>query len=426
MQKNKRKAWSVSSKLSIIGRVRSGAETPAKICQELHIPESTLRSWLKDEDKIRQFADIVRFSGLVPRKRARLANDHKLDTLMYRWYVRQQRTSGVAPTASALVSEAERRDRRLNGEASTFRASSGWVFRFFRRHGIGKKNSVARLCSRDDVVEAADDHYPAMLKTLMHEEGYMPEQIYNGSVTIVDYKTMPGGDEMLPSCLRGKGSRCTLLLCTNKTGSHKLKPLCIGNLRTPPSLRCTDWKTMPAAYADSADAHMTPGIFASWFRDQFVPSVRQYLRSNNVPERALLLLRRSPTSLDTETLSSPDGLIKASFLPDHLTQPLDRGIVAYFRKIFRQNLLADIIASKRPVMDFLKEISINDFLCSAALAWDRVGASTIDGCWMRALGDAFVVDSGSLSSDNDGNHDNDVGAKCDVFDGFTSCRRSRL
>ena len=54
----KRKAWSVYEKLGVVDRVKKG-ETRTKICKELSLSESTMRGWLKDETKLRDFVDTV-------------------------------------------------------------------------------------------------------------------------------------------------------------------------------------------------------------------------------------------------------------------------------------------------------------------------------------------------------------------------------
>ena len=54
----KRKAYSVQDKIAIIQRIRNG-ETRTKVIKETGVPESTLRGWLKDEDKLKDFCDAV-------------------------------------------------------------------------------------------------------------------------------------------------------------------------------------------------------------------------------------------------------------------------------------------------------------------------------------------------------------------------------
>ena len=50
----KRKAYTVREKLDLVIRIRKG-ESQCKVSREMHVPESTLRGWLKDEVKLQEF-----------------------------------------------------------------------------------------------------------------------------------------------------------------------------------------------------------------------------------------------------------------------------------------------------------------------------------------------------------------------------------
>ena len=55
---SKRKAYSVEVKLSAISRVRGG-ESQTKVSLDLSVAQSTLRGWLKEETKLREFVHSV-------------------------------------------------------------------------------------------------------------------------------------------------------------------------------------------------------------------------------------------------------------------------------------------------------------------------------------------------------------------------------
>jgi hypothetical protein len=73
--------------------------------------------------------------------------------------------------------------------------------------------------------------------------GYLPEQIYNADETGIYYKMLPDKTLAVKSDQRRKEGfkaikdRLTILFTVNKTGSHKLKPLCIGKSRAPRKAR---------------------------------------------------------------------------------------------------------------------------------------------------------------------------------------------
>ena len=50
----KRKAYTVCKKLDLVIRLRK-SESQCKVSREMRVPESTLRGWLKDEVKLREF-----------------------------------------------------------------------------------------------------------------------------------------------------------------------------------------------------------------------------------------------------------------------------------------------------------------------------------------------------------------------------------
>ena len=86
---SKRKAYSVRDRLAAIDRIKSG-ESQANVEREIGTVSSTLRGWLKEETKLREFVHSVDENGGLARKRARAAKDCDLNTAMYEWFVRQQ------------------------------------------------------------------------------------------------------------------------------------------------------------------------------------------------------------------------------------------------------------------------------------------------------------------------------------------------
>ena len=69
--KRKHASHNVQQKLDVIERIRKG-ETRTKVSRELGVPDSTIRRWVKDENKFRAFLDQLDEGGLR-RKRARTA-----------------------------------------------------------------------------------------------------------------------------------------------------------------------------------------------------------------------------------------------------------------------------------------------------------------------------------------------------------------
>jgi len=138
------------------------------------------------------------------------------------------------------------------------------------------------------------------------------------------------------------------------------------------------------------------------------------------------LLDNCPAHPPAETLKTRDGLIKVAYLPKNTTsliQPLDQGIIATFKKNYRRELVSNIVSSEMPVTDFLKGMTIKDFIYTGATAWNAIARSTIEGCWMRGLSYAFSnsevneVD-GASNAGNESSH-SDVESEND-FEGFSA------
>ena len=59
----KRKAYLLEEKLKYVQRIKN-CESQAKIVKETGIPESTLRGWKKDEDKLKEYIHTMEEPGL--------------------------------------------------------------------------------------------------------------------------------------------------------------------------------------------------------------------------------------------------------------------------------------------------------------------------------------------------------------------------
>lgn len=98
-QSRKRKAYSITEKLGVVDRIRSG-ETQVKVSRELGIADSTLRGWLKDEEKLREACSAMDDCG-QKRKRARTAQDPQLEKAVFTWF-NQARSEGV-PISGPII-----------------------------------------------------------------------------------------------------------------------------------------------------------------------------------------------------------------------------------------------------------------------------------------------------------------------------------
>ncbi|KFP69796.1 Tigger transposable element-derived protein 5, partial [Acanthisitta chloris] len=194
----------------------------------------------------------------------------------------------------------------------------------------------------------------------------------------------------------------------------KLKPLVVGGLRDPPSLRHHNQEKFPACYRYSPEAKLGPALLRAWFFEDFVPGVKRYLRRSCLQQKAVLLLSSSPPRSgvvheDSPPLQTPDGSIRALFLSkgpsgsgagSRIPAPLEQGVVSAFKQLYKRELLRLAVScaagsggSGGP-MDFVRSFLLKDMLYLAGLSWDLIPPGSIEKCWLLGLRAAFEPQPG--------------------------------
>ncbi|XP_072458923.1 tigger transposable element-derived protein 5 [Notamacropus eugenii] len=441
-----RKAYSIKDKLQAIERVKGG-ERQASVCRDFGVPGGTLRGWLKDEPKLRWFLDQLGGEVGTQRKKMRLANEEEIDRAVYTWFL-TLRQHGIPLSGPIIQAQAEAFARQIYGPECTFKASHGWFWRWQKRHGISSQRiygeaeppppapasapSLPTVKAEPDLV-GTGDHPSPMPPPAPTDGGYGDEQIYNANVTGLYWKllpeqaTPPGEGDLGSGGQRWRGDRVTVLLAANLTGSHKLKPLVIGQLPDPPSLRHHNQEKFPASYRYSPDAWLSATLLRGWFFEEFVPGVRRYLRRSCLQQKAVLLVNHhpgprppgprppspekgeeagkrqraagglgpGPALCHPEELQTPDGAVRVLFLSKSsargkIPAPLEQGVVSAFKQLYKRELLrlAVSCAGGSP-LDFVRSFMLKDMLYLAGLSWDLVQAGSIERCWLLGLRAAF-------------------------------------
>ena len=385
--------------------------------------ESTVRGWKKDEEKLRSMVQDLEEDTGLKRKRARLAQDTQLDAAVHQWFV-QARAEGSPISGPLIQGQATKFNEALNGKETSFVASTGWLHRFKDRHGISQVSIAGEVRSAD--TEAAQS-YPEKLREIIEEGGYTQEQIYNCDETGLCYKMLPNktlamkNDPHKHEGFKKIKDRVTLLFCVNKTGSHKVRPLCIGKSQNPRCFYHINRSTLPFSYDASKNAWMTSSIFERWFHKEFVPAVRKHLRQQRLETKALLLLDNCPAHPPAENLVSRCGKIRVSYLPKNTTskiQPLDQGIISTFKMLYRRELMKKIVNADGPIQDSLKAINVKEMIHLSGQSWDGVKPASIEKCWMKGLGPAFVVPEEATVDNHGANDDSDDDEE--EFEGFSA------
>ncbi|XP_055380074.1 jerky protein homolog-like [Condylostylus longicornis] len=231
-----------------------------------------------------------------------------------------------------------------------------------------------------------------MLLEKMEKEELTKDQLYNVDETGLFYKNLPEKTYVLSSEKNAPGiksykQRITVLLGTNATGSHKLKPLIIGKAANP---RCFKNFQLPLEYNHSKNAWMTTDIFKKWFHHSFVPQVKKFLASKNIAQKAILLLDNAPSHPPAEQLISEDGKIFVLYMPPNVTpliQPMDQNVIRITKLNYRACLLSSILSTTNnsDIITAIKNINLKEVVINLTAAWNKIDKEMILKCWKNIL-----------------------------------------
>ena len=135
---------------------------------------------------------------------------------------------------------------------------------------------------------------------MIHDGGYVPDQIFNADETGLYWKKMPTRTYIAKTqktCGGFKVSkdRLTLLLCSNASGDRVLKPLLINRALIPRAMKGKNLKQLPVHWMANKKAWMTADLFTEWFKKCFVPEVRKYMEKKGFDFKVLLLVYNVPS-----------------------------------------------------------------------------------------------------------------------------------
>ncbi|CAF3381248.1 unnamed protein product [Rotaria sp. Silwood1] len=304
----------------------------------------------------------------------------RINESVYEWFA-LQRAKKIPMSGPILQAYARRIAQELD-DASTFKASNGWLERFRTRYNINFRVISGEGASVDQNIT---DDWKLRLLTIL--QNYNPADIYNCDETGLFYKLMPDRSLVInkDDCIGKKKSkeRLTILLCANWLGTHKIKPMVIGKSARPRCFKNLDLKKLPVVWHSNRTAWMNSKIFTNWLHEFDLMMEKQ--------KRQVLLF------LDNAPVHPPDITLK--FFPSNSTaliQPMDQGIIRTFKAHYRRQLVQHIIANA-DVAYTADDIVITalDAICWIDLAWKSITESTIQNTFKRA---GFQVPSGESDS----------------------------
>lgn len=387
-EKRKKVVLSIQDKLELIKKIQNGS-SKKQMSLQYGIGESTVRDILKQKDKLMEFASASdNRSCMKKRKTMKTGTHEELDAALLKWF-NQTRSEGTPVSGPIITAKAKQFFERLQIEG-TFDASSGWLARFKNRYGIREIGLYGDKLSSDN--EAAEI-FKTEFKNLLKKENLSYEQVYNADESGLNWKCLPTRtlafeEERGAPGHKSSKERYTVMTCSNVTGNHKLKLVVIGKAKKPRSFKGTRADNLPVHYFNQRKAWMNQDIFKKWFEENFIPQVRQYLKSKNLPEKAVLLIDNAPSHPGENVLKSTDGNFFASYLPPNVTaliQPMDQGVIAAMKKIYRTNLLLKKFEEGYDLQSFWEDFTILDSIYEINSAWDKVKKTTLLKSWRKLL-----------------------------------------
>lgn len=423
--KRKKVVVSMEKKLEALNRIDKG-EMLKKISEEFGVGTSTVSDWKKNRKEIEDFCfKMISKDSLEGRGTIKKAKNEQLDDALFIWFS-EQRERGMPLSGPILQEKALLLNKSTPNGDPTFTASLGWLERWKNRHGIRQLSITGESLSSDVL---ASDKYKSVFEKFISDENLTPDQIYNADETGLFYRMLPGKtlasklDDAAPGYKKSK-DRVTVMACSNASGKHKLPLVLIGKSKNPRALKNINHDTLPLIYRAKKSAWMDSFIFKSWFFDNFVPSVTRYLKDNNLPRKAILLVDNAPSHPSADELKSGD--ISVQFLPPNVTpllQPMDQGVLESIKKVYRRQLLAQLLEAEGEdsVIQLLKTINIKKVIYMIASSWDNVTQSSLVKSWKKLWpGVCEIVNSKSDQEESEDCTSTELLQMIEQIDGCTS------
>ncbi|GFX44751.1 tigger transposable element-derived protein 6 [Trichonephila clavipes] len=213
-----------------------------------------------------------------------------------------------------------------------FSASEGWLTNFKKRNGIVFKKMCGESLS---VVINVCSKWQNSLSDLIKE--FEPRNIFNTDETGLFFKCLAEKTFIFKKqkCHGEKYSkeRLTILLTVNMDGSEKITPLVIGKSAKPGCFKGIN--SIRIKYRSNKKAWMTTELFNEW-----LVSLNSDMKREK--RHILLFLDNCTVHNNAPTLSN----VKLQFFPPNSTsklQPLDSGIIDYFKIFYRREVVKSVL-----------------------------------------------------------------------------------
>ena len=312
-------------------------------------------------------------------KRRRSLKCPELEHVLVEWILRCQ-NDRVCLSWQLVQKQARRFADKMNiPESQKISFSDGWIGKFLTRNGLKGVKLQGESGSAD--VEAIKEAMPDLLETIAR---YSPCDVFNMDETGLFYCMAP--DRTIASRqmegMKKSKTRMTVALCANADGTEKLEPFFIGHYLKPRAFQKQSGDQLGLYYRANSKAWMTATLFQEWLLKQ---DKKMRLKGRNI----LLLLDNAPSHV-IKNIDLTN--IEVCFFPPNATsrfQPMDQGIIAAFKKIFRSIQLDHALDRYHAGEQEIYKVDILRAMKWCKLAWNMITSTTISNCWNHS---GLIVD----------------------------------
>ena len=407
-ERRKKGSITIEDKKEIIEKYKKGVRVSQLAC-EYGRSTSTICTILKKREEIKKL-DVAKGVKTMysTKQRPKLLED--VEKLLMLW-INDKQLAGdsisepiICAKAKALYLDLVKKTPGTTSEdEDAFKASRGWFENFRKRTGI---HSVARHGEAASSDTAAAEKYVAEFKNFVSTEAFLPQQVFNCDETGLFWKKMPKRtyitkeEKSLPGHKPMK-DRLTLLLCANASGDLKVKPMLVYHSENPRVFKKFNVQKnrLNVMWRANSKAWVTQQFFIEWVNKVFGPSVKKYLKENNLPLKALLVLDNAPAHPSglEDTLMKEFQFIKIEFLPPNTTpllQPLDQQVIANFKKLYTKALFQKCFDITENTQLTLREFWKDHFNILSCLnlidqAWQGITVRTLNSAWRKLWPDCI-------------------------------------
>lgn len=247
--KRKRVVVSLETKLSAIKRLDKG-ESVKKVAADLGVGEVTVGDWRRKRKEIEQWVSKSVSGGSdLLRKTMKKGEYEQTSEALFLWFS-NLRGLGSPISGPMLQAKAIEFHKRFKDGEANFSASDGWLDRWKKRYGIRQLHiSGEKLSADSSEIEA----FSLKIKDLVLDNGLTSDQIFNCDETGLNFRMLPTktlaaqSEKTAPGYKKSK-ERVTLLMCSNSSGSLKLRPLLIGKSKNPRAFKNIQVNCLPTMY----------------------------------------------------------------------------------------------------------------------------------------------------------------------------------